>query len=262
MKTGLIIPCYNEADRIDVKRFVDFIKITNDYHLCFVNDGSSDHTIEVLKDMKRACPERVSVVNMLINKGKAAAVRNGAKYLYTYEDIEYIGFIDADLSTDFNDFNKLVNTLKFNDELEMVYGSRRKGNSGNIERNFFRDFFSRIIKMVIYMILRLPIEDTQCGAKVFKRKAIPVAYGYKFLTRWLFDVEIFIRLKNHFGLKSIMTKIYEQPLEKWNDVEGSKLGLKDAFMIPMKLVSIWYSYSFFTEAKFEEKISNRFSTFP
>ncbi len=262
MKTGLIIPCYNEGERINSKAFIEFIKTTDNYHLCFINDGSTDNTIEILKEMKRACPEQVSIINMLINKGKAAAVRNGAKYLYTFNDIEYIGFIDADLSTDFNDFNKLVNTLKFNENLDMVYGSRRKEKNDNIERNIFRDFFSRIVKMVIYMILRLPIEDTQCGAKVFRRKVIPIAYGYKFLTKWLFDVEIFIRLKNNYGLNKIMDKIYEQPLERWNDVEGSKLGVKDAFMIPMKLVSIWYSYSFFNKAKFEEKISNRFSTFP
>jgi len=88
------------------------------------------------------------------------------------------------------------------------------------------------------MILGLPIEDTQCGAKVFKREIIPLAYENKFLTRWLFDVEIFLRMK-----KDIMNRMYEQPLDKWVHMDDSKLGFKDALQIPIKLINIWYSYS-------------------
>ena len=125
-----------------------------------------------------------------------------------------------------------------------VYGSRGKGD-GQIERNVMRNVFSKIIKMIVFMILGLPIEDTQCGAKVFRRSAIPLAYDKAFLTRWLFDVEIFMRLKKHFGSKEIMTKMYEQPLQRWVHVDDSKLGMKDAIQIPVKLVQIWVSYTIY-----------------
>ena len=108
MKTGIIIPCYNEAKRLNITAFVHFIRSEEDYHLCFVNDGSKDGTLQVLEAIQRQCPERISVIDVKQNAGKAAAVRSGARYLYNKSDIEYIGFVDADLSTDFTDFKKLV----------------------------------------------------------------------------------------------------------------------------------------------------------
>lgn len=242
MKTGIIIPCYNEAKRLPVDAFIHFITTHENYHLCFVNDGSKDNTLEVLEKIQRSASTQVSIVDIKKNAGKASAVRYGSRYLFNRKDIDYIGFIDADLSTDFNDFKSLTNTLHKNDDLMLVYGSRGKGD-GQIERNMMRNLFSKIIKMIVFMILGLPIEDTQCGAKVFRRNAIPLAYNSAFLTRWLFDVEIFMRLKKHFGSKEIMTKMYEQPLQRWVHVDDSKLGMKDAIQIPVKLVQIWLSYS-------------------
>jgi len=241
MRTGIIIPCYNEANRLDSKAFKSFILSNDDYHLCFVNDGSSDKTMEVLKSIQTGREDQVSIIDMKKNSGKASAVRSGARYLYNRTDIDYIGFIDADLSTDFNDFTKLVESINSNKDLQIVYGSRGKGN-GSIERNPIRMLFSKIIKVFTGMILGLPISDTQCGAKVFTRDIIPVAYNQPFITQWLFDVEIFIRLKNYFGRDQVMNHLYEQPLQRWVHMDDSKLGIRDAVQIPLKLISIWLNY--------------------
>lgn len=242
MKTGIIIPCYNEEKRLQTQLFVDFIKEKSNYHLCFVNDGSSDNTIKVLKTIKAEAPSRVSIIDVKRNGGKAAAVRVGARFLYNKSEIEYIGFIDADLSTDFNDMERLVKILDKNTRLSMIFGSREKGD-GNVERDSFRKLFSRIIKAMVYMILRLPITDTQCGAKVFRREVIPVIYDNQFISRWLFDVEIFLRLKKFYGASQVMSHIEEVQLMRWVHVDDSKLGLKDAMQIPYRLLSIWFAYT-------------------
>ena len=244
MKTGIIIPCYNEADRINQIAFLQFIKENDQYHLCFVNDGSSDETITVLNRLKRNADNRISVVDIKRNGGKAAAVRAGARYLHTRADIEYVGFMDADLSTDFEDFKALVDRLKSQRELVSVFGSRNLG-GGNIQRKEDRGIMSKIVGMCIRFILRLPIKDTQCGAKVFHRDIIPVIYSKPFVSRWLFDVEIFLRLKKHFGAKRVMNHIHEQPLMRWIHEEGSKLDLKASLQIPGRLLSIYLSYNNF-----------------
>jgi len=241
MKTGIIIPCYNEANRLNITAFTHFILAEEDYHLCFVNDGSKDETLLVLEIIQRQCPERISVIDVKQNAGKASAVRSGARYLYNKSDIDYIGFVDADLSTDFEDFKKLVQSLKEDNKLQLVYGSRRKG--GEIKRDFFRNLLSNIVKSIIYLILGLPIEDTQCGAKVFRKAIIPVAYDQPFMTRWLFDVEIFIRLKKQFGRNKVMELIKEQALDRWVHVEDSKLGVRDSLLIPYRLITIWMAYN-------------------
>jgi len=243
MKTGIIIPCYNEEKRLNVTAFLDFIHTENDFHICFVNDGSTDDTITVLKDIQSKNPVKVSVIDIKNNSGKAAAVTVGARHLHRRGDIAFIGFIDADLSTDFKDFEGLVKTLKTNHTLSMVFGSRAKDASEAIEKDTIRAFFSKIIKMLVFFILRLPIEDTQCGAKVFRAELVPVLFKSDFFSRWLFDVEMFLRMKKHFGKVLILNKIYEQPLERWVHMEDSKLGLKDSLEIPYRFLSIWFNYN-------------------
>jgi len=243
MKTGIIIPCYNEEKRLDTTAFLNFIHQENNYHLCFVNDGSKDNTIAILKGIQEANPYKVSVIDVKKNAGKAAAVSAGAKYLYDRGDIEFIGFIDADLSTDFEDFGDLLKTLRTNRTLSFVFGSRAKNASEAIEKDVIRGLISKIINVLIVTILGLSIQDTQCGAKVFRASLVPTLFAKNFFSRWLFDVEMFIKMKKHFGKQEIMNKIYEQPLKRWVHMEDSKLGIKDSLEIPYRLLSIWFNYN-------------------
>ena len=64
MKTGIIIPCYNEEKRVNVLAFLNFINQENEYHLCFVNDGSKDNTIKVLRDIQSQNPTKISVIDI------------------------------------------------------------------------------------------------------------------------------------------------------------------------------------------------------
>ncbi|GAA3510216.1 hypothetical protein GCM10022393_24240 [Aquimarina addita] len=243
MKTGIIIPCYNEEKRLNTAAFSHFINQENEYHVCFVNDGSKDNTIQVLKQLQKVNPHKVSVIDIKKNAGKAAAVSAGARYLYNRGDIQYIGFIDADLSTDFKDFGDLVQTLKMNRSLSFVFGSRAKDVSTTIEKNIIRAFISKVINILIVTILGLSIKDTQCGAKVFNSNLVPVLFDNNFISKWLFDVEMFIKMKEYFGKKEIMNKIHEQPLKKWIHMDDSKLGIKDSLEIPYRLISIWLNYT-------------------
>ena len=134
--------------------------------------------------------------------------------------------------------------MKSEDQLSVVFGSRNKVKSNGIKRDFFRNIFSKCIKQFTGIILGLPIRDTQCGAKVFSRSIVPVVYGHQFISRWLFDIEIFLRLKKVLGKDQVMQRIVEQPLMRWEHVDDSKLGIKDALQIPLGLAHIWISYLF------------------
>src|SRR2546426_2684393 len=73
----LVIPCYNEADRLAVETLVAFWLPRRRVELVFVNDGSRDGTLQVLEDMRTCAPERIGVVDLVRNSGKAEAVRQG-----------------------------------------------------------------------------------------------------------------------------------------------------------------------------------------
>ena len=243
MKNGIIIPCYNESSRLDIKSYLDYANNNKDTLLCFVNDGSSDATRATLAELKDIESDNIHVYSLSENGGKAKAVQEGALYLYNETEVETIGFIDADLSTDFNDYQRLVDTFHGNENIRVVYGSRAESEGNTIERNPVRALISKIIRLLILFITRLNIQDTQCGAKVFDRELIPTLFTKRFKTRWLFDVEILLRLKQKFGVKNFRSLFIEQPLLSWVHMDGSKLGAKDAIKIPMNLISIWYQYN-------------------
>ena len=240
--TGIIIPCYNEYYRLDKEKFCQFLKKNRNYHLCFVNDGSVDNTIELLVDMKQSNPFRIHVLNLKENCGKATAVQQGANYLASLDYIDNIGFLDADLSTSLEEMHNLVEKLNHNADLRMVFGSRKAMKNDSIQRSFMRRVFSNFVSLFIRFILQLPIKDTQCGAKVFKKEIIANIYSQRFISRWLFDVEIFLRLKKHMGIKDILNYISEEPLDSWIEIEGSKITIKDSILIPLNLLFIWFNY--------------------
>jgi len=97
------------------------------------------------------------------------------------------------------------------------------------------------VGLLIKLIVGLPIKDTQCGAKVFSRALAKRVFQNTFQSRWLFDVEIFIRIKNLFKKQS-MKKIEELALHSWEEVEGSKITLMDSLKFPLQLFEIGYDY--------------------
>ncbi len=238
---GVVIPCYNEENRLKGEYFTDFVKRKLGYHLCFVNDGSKDNTLQVLHKIAEGKDDFISVYNCVQNGGKAEAVRQGILHLTQDKQIDYFGYLDADLSTNFEDFEDLVTTLT-NSEFKIVAGSRMARMGANITKEGGRAIISKSINLIIRNILGMSFNDTQCGAKVMTRDVAENMFNDKFLTSWLFDVEIFLRMKKFFGVESVQKIICEQPLKRWIHEDGSHLSMKDSFKILFQLVQIKMKY--------------------
>ncbi len=249
MKNGIIIPCYNEEARLKLSDYQTFIEKNPKYTLCFVNDGSTDGTLDVLKtfqkkllSMHRGMETQLLIYDMPKNGGKAEAVRAGVNYLIKNTNVQNVGFVDADLATGFDDFQNLVGTLE-DKNLDVVIGSRKINQDLEMERSKFRQTASFAIGKFIKSIVGLDIKDTQCGAKVFSREIAKVVFKDSFLSKWLFDVEVLIRVKNHFGKNNAMQYLNEVALSKWEEVEGSKITLRDSIQFPLQLCRIAYDYN-------------------
>ena len=238
---GVVIPCYNEEERLLSTEFKDFAHKNLGYHLCFVNDGSTDKTLEVLEKLKKGSESNISIYNCEQNGGKAEAVRQGMLHLAKDEQLDYIGFLDADLSTDFRDFDDLVETLD-QSNFKIVSGSRMSRMGADITKESARRIISMTINLIIRTILRMPFNDTQCGAKVMDRSVVPLLFDKPFITKWLFDVEMFIRMRKHYGKTEAKKLICEQPLKRWIHADGSKLSMKDSVKIVGQLAKIAFVY--------------------
>ena len=238
---GVVIPCYNEAERLLSTEFTDFVDRNSGYRLCFVNDGSKDTTLEVLHNLQKGREDFITVYDCEQNGGKAEAVRLGMLHMAQQEDLDYIGFLDADLSTDLADFDALVSTIE-DSEFKIVSGSRISRMGANITKESARKIISLTINLIIRNILSMNFKDTQCGAKIFHKDVINLAFDKKFITKWLFDVEIFMRMRRHFGLDTARAMMCEKPLKRWIHADGSKLSMKDSIKIIGQLGQIAWSY--------------------
>ncbi|MBU2938184.1 response regulator [Lacinutrix sp. C3R15] len=238
---GVVIPCYNEEERLLSEEFISYIDKNSGYHLCFVNDGSKDKTLHVLKELQKGREDFITVYDCEKNGGKAEAVRLGMLHMAKKEDLDYIGFLDADLSTDLADFDDLVKTIETS-EFKIVSGSRISRMGANITKESARKIISLTINFIIRKILKMDFKDTQCGAKIFHKDVIDIAFGKKFVTQWIFDVEIFKRMRIHFGLNEAKAMLCEQPLKRWVHADGSKLSMKDSVKIVGQLAQIAWVY--------------------
>ena len=238
---GVVIPCYNEEERLSGQEFKNFVHSNLGYHLCFVNDGSTDRTLEVLEELRKGNENKISIYDCAKNGGKAEAVRQGVLHLANDPQLDYIGYLDADLSTDFRDFDDLVKTME-NSNFKIVSGSRMSRMGANITKESARKIISKTINLIIRSILKMPFNDTQCGAKIMDKEIAQLVFNKKFITRWLFDVEIFMRMRKHYGKDKVQELICEQPLKRWIHADGSKLSMKDSIKIVGQLAKIAVHY--------------------
>ncbi|MEM8566169.1 MAG: glycosyltransferase [Bacteroidota bacterium] len=245
MSNGIVIPCYNESSHLDVKSFIEYAANNKHNILCFVNDGSSDETRETLAKIKSVEHENVHIYNMDKNSGKAKAVQQGALYLYYQTSVQTIGFIDAHLSPDFEDYADLLWAMKINKNLKAIYGSRTSNKIHGVKRNGIRNIISFIVRIVIYCITGLKIQQIQHGAKVFDRKLIPALFGQEFKSRWLFDIEILLRLKKKLTIKRFRQLFVEKTLTRSACTNNSRFRMKDA----LSLVKIGWIYNIYRPLK-------------
>jgi len=135
----------------------------------------------------------------------------------------------------------LVKTIE-NSDYKIVSGSRISRMGANITKESARKIISLTINYIIRKILSMDFKDTQCGAKIFSKDVIHVAFNKKFVTQWIFDVEIFKRMTIHFGLKRAKQMLCEKPLKRWIHADGSKLSMKDSIKIVAQLAQIAWVY--------------------
>ncbi len=240
----IVIPCYNEAERLKPERFHEFDDGGRTRFL-FVNDGSTDSTLDVLRELARADEERFALLHLPHNCGKAEAVRRGLLHALT-DDPDVVGYWDADLATPLNAIPQLCGLLETRKELEMVLGARVKLMGRRIERRAHRHYLGRVFATFASLVLRLPIYDTQCGAKVLRASPrLRRVLEEPFRATWTFDVELlarFLRFSAEEGVLDPGRAIYEYPLHEWYDAPGSKVRPADYLRAVRELATIWHAY--------------------
>jgi glycosyltransferase involved in cell wall biosynthesis len=237
-----VVPCYNEAARLDAGPFRTWLVDHPWVDLHFVDDGSTDDTALVLERLAGTLP-RTTWQRQAVNGGKAEAVRQGVLAMLDRDDVRIVGFWDADLATPLDEVPRLAAPLREREAVRMVMGSRVKVLGHDIRRKPVRHYIGRIAATAASLVLRLPVYDTQCGAKLFRADdGTRRLFTAPFLTRWLFDVELLARLIHQYPdhtRDQLEAHVVEVPVRKWMDVADSRVTLTDVLRTPVALFTIW-----------------------
>src|SRR4029077_7676322 len=222
----VVVPCYNEADRLDAAPLLAFLDSHPDASFVLVNDGSTDATGAVLDRLAAASPGRMRALQLAPNRGKAEAVRQGLRdALAAGADI--VGVLGGALSTPTGQIDDLRAALA-RPGVQVAIGARVGLLGYDIDRAASRHSLGRVFATAASLILGIRVYDTQCGAKLFRAgPALADALSTPFRSRWAFDVEFLGRLLIASpGVQPLpLSAIVEVPLPIWHDVKGSKLGL-------------------------------------
>jgi dolichyl-phosphate beta-glucosyltransferase len=239
MRVQLVVPCYNEARRLDVAAFARFLTATEWVGIIFVNDGSEDGTLSVLTTLADRFPGRVVVMNQPRNEGKGEAVRSGM--LRAMElGAQYAGYLDADLATPLEASTDFIEILDRNPEVQLVIGARVALLGRTITRKASRHYSGRVFATAASLVLGLPVYDTQCGAKLLRvSQRARSLFDRRFGSRWIFDVELLARYLSTYGSSE---GLYELPLRRWTDIGESKVKWHDFMRAGAEIASIYRTY--------------------
>ncbi|RED46745.1 hypothetical protein DFQ10_101518 [Winogradskyella eximia] len=121
MKTGIIIIFHNNEKEMDTDYFIEQIQQTRNLELCLVNNDSKDNTYGLLRDVKDEC-DNVSVVNVRKFKSDMAAVKAGARYMFSEFDLKHLGYVSTNmLNIKYHGLNGLIEVITENQDAILNY---------------------------------------------------------------------------------------------------------------------------------------------
>ncbi|HMO16533.1 MAG TPA: glycosyltransferase family 2 protein [Oligoflexia bacterium] len=254
MKITILIPAYNEESRIllTLEDVYSYFK-SSDYivEIIVVDDGSIDSTSHIVRDFARNhtisldgrmngdlnCDKKftIKLFSYPKNEGKGYAVRFGALNATG----EYLLVIDADGSTPVSEFQKLLN-VSLKEDATIVIGSRALPSGETVlTTSFHRKYLGRLFNLFVRFLSvgelrKYNLQDTQCGFKLFSKKAYKTIFPLQTISGFAFDCELLT-------IASLHNIVIREVSVNWTNIAGSKVNLfRDPFFMIIELLKIRY----------------------
>ncbi|CAO3666548.1 unnamed protein product [Umbelopsis vinacea] len=241
VRLSCIVPAFDESKRLPVmleetvghlqSRQKKDSKFT--YEIIIVDDGSRDNTVDIALEFAKSHKDvDLRVLALEKNRGKGGAVTQGMLAARG----EVCLMVDADGATKFSDLDDLELKLKKAEEngYGIAVGSRSHlvGTDAVVQRSFIRNLLMRGFHKLVYFLGIRGIEDTQCGFKLFSRKAAQLIFPNMHVERWIFDIECLVIAQAH------RIPIVEVQVT-WHEIDGSKVNLmRDSIQMALDLLTI------------------------
>ncbi|OGJ15884.1 hypothetical protein A3K73_01840 [Candidatus Pacearchaeota archaeon RBG_13_36_9] len=228
MKKGImtvILPVYNEEKNLNgsLLKVISFSKQNPEYEFLFVDDGSTDNTKQILKNLKNN--KKVFYISYFPNVGKGYAVKKGVEFAKG----EYVAFTDGDLAYSLNHLNLLKKELL---SYEVIIGCRDLLKENKKTVSLRRKIIGKSFNFLIRGFLKMPFKDTQAGLKGFRNKIAKELFRNQKINGWAFDVELIYKaIKKGYKITQIPAKVSESHIKKRTKVKLLKDSAKMFFSL-------------------------------
>lgn len=228
---SVILPCYNEADSLVElsDRLVNvFSTYGKEYELIFIDDGSTDHTFEILEQIKIKYGERIRVLRLSRNFGHHFAITAGLDKCLGNTAV----IMDTDLQMMPEEIPKLINRL--NEGYDIVYGFWENRNDA-----FSKKMLSKLFVKTINRMTRLPVPLNSYIFRAINRKCINSLKELREQSRFITGLSSWIGFRQTGVSVSLGKRKYGSP--KYNFFKSLELGLRTiAAFTHFPLQLIWY----------------------
>lgn len=224
MKISIILPCFNEEKRIGktLRQIISHCKKRRyTYEIIVVDDGSNDGTRRIVSSFH---DKSIRLTKKRENRGKGYSVRQGA--LMAKNDL--ILFSDADMSTPISELEKFIPLAR---QFDIIIGTRTDMKKLKVRQPIYREMMGRTFSLLKRAIVGLRFQDTQCGFKLFGKKAVPL-FRKQRIDHFAFDVEL-LYLARRANLR-----VKEVPVVWINDARSTVDPLVDSIKMLKDLVKI------------------------
>ncbi|MCI0396266.1 MAG: glycosyltransferase family 2 protein [Chloroflexi bacterium] len=228
MSISAFFPAYNDAGTIAsmvVTTLLTLREVSDDYEVVVINDGSRDHTPQVLDELARVYPGKVRIIHHPKNRGYGGALRSG----FASATREWIFYTDGDAQYDPRELKNLVALV--NDHIDFVNGWK-------IERNdpLHRIVIGRIYQYVIKILFRLKLKDVDCDFRLMRRTVFDKVQLHE--DSGVICVELMKKVQdNGFALA-------ETPVHHYHRAYGKSqfFNFRRLFRVALDLIRLWWRF--------------------
>lgn len=248
-KILLVIPSYNDSERLGafLPRLCEvFLSSNLGIRIQVVDDGSKSVEVSKTRSLVDDCRKQFADLEPLLhletNRGKGGAVYAGWAQA---DSEEWLAFVDADGAIPAEEVQRFCQLASEQDEYDGILASRVLMLGHSIHRTSKRHIVGRIYATLSSIIVGMPVYDSQCGFKIFKRSCFERVRAQLRTPRFGFDMELI----TFFSLQGF--RLLEIPIRSWRDVPGAKVRLfRDSFDMFFSLVQLRRRISMARRANF------------
>ncbi len=227
MTVSVVIPLYNEEENVEMldERLSESLKgIGTDYEVVYVDDGSSDRTLQLLEEIQKK-DEHVVVLSLRRNFGQTAAFAAG----FDFARGDVVITMDGDLQNDPKDIPRLLEAIK---DYDLVSGWRKKR-----QDTFSRTFPSKIANWLISKVTGVRLHDYGCSLKAYRREVVKNLKLYGEMHRFIPAVA------SWYGVRIAEIETTHHPRLRGK----SKYGISRTIKVLLDLVTVKFLQSFSTK---------------